>query len=169
MGYPLGKAQILTSIFSCWKPIYLHGAVANMNSTCAGLGLKLGDAYPTYLEARGKGLLEKKPWIIISPMYSGRSLFISWLKKRYGASTIAFSGWALDPGFKYYMAVDYALPLSDHCDFLELCEVVKRCSPESIYTFHGFAGEFAEHLRREGYDAKPLSKLHEPLSRYTQE
>ncbi len=156
MGYPLGKAQVLTSLFSAWKPLYQHGSVAKINSTCAELGLDLGEAPQTYQEAQEKGLLEKKPWVLISPMLSGRSAFISNLKRKYGAVTVAFSGWAVDPSFKHAMNVDYALPMSDHCDFSELKEVVLRCSPEVIYTFHGFAAEFAEHLRKEGFDARPL-------------
>jgi putative mRNA 3-end processing factor len=169
MGYPLGKAQILTRIFSVWKPFYQHGAVAKINSTCSSLGLNLGGDHLTYQEAQRRGLLEKKPWVLITPMYSGRSTFISNLKKKYGAVTVAFSGWAADPSFKYAMGVDYAIPLSDHCDFNELKEVVKRCFPEVVYTFHGFAAEFAEHLRREGFDARPLTSMQETVGAYADE
>jgi putative mRNA 3-end processing factor len=169
MGYPLGKAQILTRIFSVWKPFYQHGAVAKINSTCSSLGLDLGGDHLTYQEAQRRGLLEKKPWVLITPMYSGRSTFISNLKKKYGAVTVAFSGWAADPSFKYAMGVDYAIPLSDHCDFNELKEVVKRCFPEVVYTFHGFAAEFAEHLRREGFDARPLTSMQETVGAYADE
>jgi len=170
MGYPLGKAQILTNIFSAWKPFYQHGAIEKINSTINSLGFELlGGSYLTYQEAQTRGLLDKKPWVLITPMYSGRSTFISSLKKKYGAITIAFSGWAAEPGFKYAMNVDYAIPLSDHCDFTELKEVVKRCSPEVVYTFHGFAAEFAEHLRREGFDARPLSSMQETLGAYADE
>jgi len=164
MGYPLGKAQILTSIFSAWKPFYQHGAVEKINSTIKSLGLELSvDPIFTYHEAQTRGLLDKKPWVLVTPMYSGRSAFISNLKKKYGAATIAFSGWAAESSFKYAMNADHAIPLSDHCDFAELKEVVKRCSPEVVYTFHGFAAEFADHLRREGFDARPLSSTQETL------
>lgn len=169
MGYPLGKAQILTSIFQAWKPFYQHGAVAKINSTCSSLGLELSEDHLKYQEAQSKGLLDKKPWVLIAPLYSGRSAFISNLRKKYGAVTIAFSGWAADSSFKYAMDVDYAIPLSDHCDFTELKEVVERCSPEVVYTFHGFAAEFAEHLRAEGFDARPLSSLQETLGAYGDE
>jgi len=169
MGYPLGKAQILTSIFSAWKPFYQHGTVAKVNSICSSLGLDLGEDHLTYQEAQSRGLLEKKPWVLVTPMYSGRSTFIANLKKKYGAVTIAFSGWAADPSFKYAMGVDYAIPMSDHCDFTELKQVVKRCCPEVVYTFHGFATEFADHLRREGFDARPLTLMQETLGEYADE
>jgi putative mRNA 3-end processing factor len=34
--------------------------------------------------------------------------------------------------------------------------VVKKCNPEKIYTFHGFAERFAENLSLMGFDAEPL-------------
>jgi len=33
---------------------------------------------------------------------------------------------------------------------------VKKCNPEKIYTFHGFAESFAENLSLMGFDAEPL-------------
>ena len=137
-----------------------------LSARCLGLNL---EPHLTYQEAQTRGLLEKKPWVLITPMYSGRSAFISNLKRRYGAVTIAFSGWAVNPSFKYAMGVDYAIPLSDHSDFTELREVVRRCSPELVYTFHGFAAEFAEYLRKEGFDARPLSAMQDTLRDYADE
>nr|MDQ3984433.1 hypothetical protein [Thermoproteota archaeon] len=33
---------------------------------------------------------------------------------------------------------------------------VKKCTPKKIYTFHGFAIDFAKTLRKLGFDAEPL-------------
>jgi putative mRNA 3-end processing factor len=52
------------------------------------------------------------------------------------------------------MNLDYAIPFSDHCDHSELLEVVKKCNPSKIYTFHGFDKEFANNLVNMGYDAE---------------
>jgi putative mRNA 3-end processing factor len=49
------------------------------------------------------------------------------------------------------------LPLSDHCDFRELVDVVKRCNPDKIYTFHGFSEDFALSLRKMGFDAESIA------------
>ena len=35
-------------------------------------------------------------------------------------------------------------------------KLVKDCSPEKIYTVHGFVEEFASDLVKMGYDAQPL-------------
>ncbi len=56
------------------------------------------------------------------------------------------------------MNLDYVIPFSDHCDHSELLEVVKKCNPSKIYTFHGFEEEFANYLVKLGYDAKSVSK-----------
>src|SRR5579872_2086433 len=72
------------------------------------------------------------------------------------AITIAFSGWAQSSRFSFARGHDYSIPLSDHCDYNELVNLVKRCNPEKIYTVHGFVGEFAADLVKMGYDAQPL-------------
>jgi putative mRNA 3-end processing factor len=48
------------------------------------------------------------------------------------------------------------LPMSDHCDYKDLVQVVKKCTPKKVYTFHGFAIDFAKTLRKLGFDAEPL-------------
>jgi putative mRNA 3-end processing factor len=54
------------------------------------------------------------------------------------------------------MGLDYVMPLSDHCDYNELVAAVKQSGPEKVYTFHGFAREFAEALSQMGFDAEAV-------------
>jgi putative mRNA 3-end processing factor len=110
--------------------------------------------------------LPRGPWVMVSPMSSGRSRLMAHLKKKYGAILVAFSGWAIKPGFRYSMDADYALPLSDHCDYQELVKLVEAVSPEVVYTVHGFAAEFARDLRRMGFSARTLSAYQSSLSDY---
>jgi putative mRNA 3-end processing factor len=79
------------------------------------------------------------------------------MKEKYNTITIGFSGWACSPRYKYMMGIDYALPLSDHCDFNELIQIVKKCNPKKIFTIHGFEVEFARVLNNIGYNAIPIS------------
>ncbi|MEM3768623.1 MAG: MBL fold metallo-hydrolase [Nitrososphaerales archaeon] len=155
MGYPLGKAQVLSYLFSSWNPIYVHESVQKMNEAYSQLGIKLRDFIP-YHEAFEKDLLKRRPWILIAPLWSGRTNFVKGLKRRYNAVTIAFSGWSVEPSYKYAMSFDYSFPLSDHCDFDELIKFVKDCEPKKVYTIHGFSSELASYLRKLGYDATPL-------------
>ena len=93
---------------------------------------------------------------MISPASTGRSAFIKMLREKYSAIVIAFTGWAVDKNYNYAMGVDYAFDLSDHCDFNELVDLAKYCNPSKVYTVHGFATEFADHLKELGFDASPL-------------
>jgi len=155
-GYPLGKAQLITHLFRNWGPIYLHESVHRMNEAHIKLGVELPKHSFCETGSKQQSLLKKRPWIVISPASSGRSQFIRTMREEFGAVVIAFTGWAVDRGYSYAMGVDYAFDLSDHCDFNELVQLAKYCNPSKIYTVHGFALEFAEHLKFLGFDAEPL-------------
>jgi len=157
MGYPLGKAQVLTSMFKHWQPLYLHDSVHRMNQVYRDLGIDLGDAIP-YSQAEQDNLLNKKPWVMVAPKMSSSSKFVLDMKDRYNAVTVGFSGWASANWYRYSSGLDYALPLSDHCDFDDLISLVKRCDPSKVYTFHGYSAELAMQLNRLGYDSEPLAR-----------
>ncbi|MFL6477764.1 MAG: exonuclease [Nitrososphaera sp.] len=157
MGYTLGKAQLLTKLFGHWEPI-IHDSVAKMNSVYSELGVKL-ESVMTHSQAEEQGLLTKnRPWVMIAPLMSSRCAFLSEIKKRCGAVTIGFTGWAIGSRYKYMMGLDYVMPISDHCDYSELVAAVKQCKPEKVYTFHGFAKEFAEALLRMGFNAEAVGQ-----------
>lgn len=165
MGYPLGKAQLLSYFFSAWEPLYFHESVAKMNQIHVrhGIPLKSGKRFDP---AEGIDTLPQGPWVMVSPMSSGRSRLMSHLKKKHGAVLVAFSGWALGRGYRYMLAADYAFPLSDHCDYPELMRLVQDVSPEVVYTTHGFAAEFARDLRNVGFSARTLASYQSSLFEY---
>jgi len=165
MGYPLGKAQLLSYFFSSWDPVYYHESVATMNRIHIdhGVPLKPGRRFDP---AKDMDRLPHGPWLMVSPMSSGRSRLMSHLKKKYGAIVIAFSGWAIRSGYRFSLAADYSFPLSDHCDYQELVKLVEAVSPEMVYTVHGFAAEFARDLRKMGFSARTLGAYQASLSDY---
>ena len=154
LGYELGKAQILSYLFSHWQPYY-HDSVKKVNDLYREFGVELNESMG-HTEAESQGLLEKKPWLMIAPNMSGRNAFVKHMKSKYDTITIGFSGWAQSSRFSFARGHDYSIALSDHCDYNELINLVKRCNPEKIYTVHGFVDEFAADLSRMGYDAQPL-------------
>jgi len=166
MGYALGKAQIISHYFSHWDPIYATKSVLEMNEAHSVLGVRVGEGFREFDEVMRQGLLDRRPWILIAPMSNGNGSLIRSLKEKYGVITIAFSGWAIQPKYASSRSVDFAFPLSDHCDFNELVTFVKECSPKKIYTTNGFAAEFARHLRRIGFDAYPVGPTQRDLSDY---
>jgi putative mRNA 3-end processing factor len=162
MGYQLGKAQVLTQLFRHWEPMYVYDSVHRINCLYRDLGVDLNDV-STFQDAEKTGKIRKGlPWILISPLTHGMSKFVQTIKSKYNAITIGFSGWAVNKRYKYMMGLDYALPMSDHCDFSELLTVVKKCQPKKIYTFHGFASEFAKTLNSMGFEAYALKKVTDP-------
>lgn len=162
LGYELGKAQILSYLFSHWEPYY-HDSVKRVNDVYRRFGVDLRDSIG-HSEAENLGLLNKKPWVMIAPNLSYRNSFIKQMKSKHDAITIGFSGWTQSKRYNFARQHDYTIPLSDHCDYNELLEVVRRCEPEKIYTVHGFVNEFAADLVAQGYDAQPLQE--NPLDAY---
>lgn len=154
MGYQLGKAQTISNLFGHWAPLYYHDSVREMNLLHKRLGIPLKEAMG-HTEAQSKGLLDKKPWVMVCPLMSENNPFIKQMKAKYGAITIGFSGWAKS-NVSFGRKSDYSIPLSDHCDYPELVELVKKSGAQKIYTIHGFVEEFASDLVKLGYDAQPL-------------
>ena len=157
MGYPLGKAQLLTNFFGHWDPFFSYDSIEVINTVYRNMGISLRNT-TCYTEAeKDKQLDTKHPWVMLAPLMNGNSRFLKYMKEKYNTITIGFSGWACSPRYKYMMGIDYALPLSDHCDFNELIQIVKKCNPKKIFTIHGFEVEFARVLNNMGYNAIPIS------------
>jgi putative mRNA 3-end processing factor len=154
-GYELGKAQTLSYLFGHWDPLYYHDSVKKINDLHRRFGIELKDAMG-HSEAEKNKLLDKTPWLMIAPNMSGKSSFVNYMKSQYGAVTIGFSGWAQSNRFSFARQHDYSIALSDHCDYNELIDLVKKSSPEKIYTIHGFVDEFSTDLVKMGFDAQPL-------------
>ncbi len=72
--------------------------------------------------------------------------------------TAILTGWAVDSNCRFRYQCDAAFPLSDHADFSDLIEMVKRVQPKKVFTLHGFAADFAQTLRELGYEAQALSE-----------
>ena len=154
-GYELGKAQTLSYLFGHWEPLYYHDSVKKINDLHRNFGINLKDAIG-HTEAEKSGLLDKKPWVMIAPNMSGKSHFVNYMKSKYGAVTIGFSGWAQSGRYSFARQHDYSIVLSDHCDYNDLIALVKQAKPEKIYTVHGFVDEFANDLVKMGFNAQPL-------------
>ena len=164
MGYPLGKSQILSYLFSSWNPFFVYGHVSEMNRIYRESGIDLQKEAKT-IGATLEGL-PQGPWVMVAPMMSSRNKLAARLKKEYRAVLASFSGWAVQQGYGRSLGADYSFPLSDHCDYNELLSLAREVSPELVYTTHGFTSEFAKTLRGEGFDAKPLEGYQAFLSDY---
>jgi DNA ligase-1 len=148
-GYSLGKSQeLLCGLSDAGLPIMLHGSIYKLTKIYESFG----QCFPGYERyeagtARGK--------VLLCPPNAIGSAMIRNLGK---ARTAILTGWAVDPNCRYRYQCDAAFPLSDHADFPDLIEMVKRVAPKKVYTLHGFAADFAQTLRVLGYDAQALSQ-----------
>jgi len=149
LGYSLGKSQeLLCGLGDAGLPLMLHGAVHKLTQVYE----QFGQCFPKYERydagaARGKVLL-CPPNVVNSAMHRNLG------KTR----TAILTGWAVDPNCRFRYQCDAAFPLSDHADFPDLLELVKRVQPKKVLTLHGFAADFAQTLRELGYDAQALSE-----------
>jgi len=147
MCYSLGKSQeVLQGLNGSKLPVMLHEQAFKLTR----LYEQLDQTFPVHEEfdpvtARGKV-------VICSPGTHRSAGFQSLGKVR----SAAITGWAMDSSCRFQCQADAAFPLSDHADFDELLELVRRVSPRKIFTTHGFAADFAWTLRDLGLDAEAL-------------
>jgi putative mRNA 3-end processing factor len=145
-AYPLGKSQEVTKLLtSSGVPVLQHRVVYEVSRIYEACGVDLGDF----------GLYEGQPLnghAVITLPRAAREFRLPRLGK---TVSIAVTGWAKDEATKYRLGVDHALPLSDHADYDQLVETVRRVEPREIFCTHG-PPEFADHLRDLGFNAYPL-------------
>ena len=136
LGYTLGKAQILTNVFRHWKPLIVHDSIDEMNKLYSEFGVSM-DNYVTFSDAEKSDMLSShQPWLLIAPITSCKNGFLKYMKKKYGAISIGFSGWAVKPYYKYALGLDHCLHLSGPVCYNDLISVVKSAT-RKIYTFTG--------------------------------
>jgi Cft2 family RNA processing exonuclease len=151
-AYPLGKSQEVTKILTTYGvPVLQHPEVYAISCIYQECGVDLGD----FSLFSGKPLIGH---VIVTLPRSAPEYRLPGLGR---TLSIAVTGWAVDGSAKYRLGVDHALPLSDHADFDQLIEAVRRVEPREIYCTHGPV-EFVEHLCDLGFNARPL---HPPRQR----
>lgn len=149
LGYSLGKSQeMLRGLSEAGLPVMLHSAVQRMTRIYEEFG-HIFPAYEKFSAATARGK------VVVCPPSVNNSAALRGI----GPTRVAvLTGWAVDPGCRYRSQAHAAFPLSDHADFPDLIEMVRKVNPRKVYTLHGFAADFAQTLRDMGYDAQPLSQ-----------
>jgi putative mRNA 3-end processing factor len=155
-AYALGKAQEVTKLLTLHGiRVLQHPAIYEISQIYQACGVDLGDVRPySKPSPPGRGQGEGVCGYAVVTLPRGAGGFrLAGLKR---TVSIAPTGWAMDSSTKYRLGVDYALPLSDHADFDQLIETVRRVEPREVYCTHG-PEEFAGHLRDLGFNAFPLN------------
>jgi len=163
-GYSLGRAQTLQRLVTSAssRRLVVHPTVQTVNSAIARATNR---SFPAVSWSELDRLASDD--IVVAPIGARRGDWFGRQLDRLEPVTAAFSGWAVDDGYRYRIGVDEAFVLSDHCDFDELVALVRAVDPERVYTHHGFAAPLAEHLTREhGYDAVALRQRQRRLEEF---
>lgn len=151
-AYPLGKSQEVTRILtSHGVPVLQHTSIYEVSQIYIDCGVDLGDVRPHRGEPPAGHAVVTLP----------RDMNGFRLPRLGRTLSIAVTGWAVDAATKYRWNVDHAIPLSDHADFDQLIDAVRRVAPRDVYCTHG-PHEFVDHLRDLGFNASPL---HPPAQR----
>lgn len=152
-GYALGRAQKLQLLAQAAgrDRILTTHAVRRVNDAITDhLDVNFqATSYETVEELQERDAL-------ILPMTTSRIEWIDDLAAESGALKAGFSGWAVDDSFRFRGDYDVTFPLSDHCDFQELKDLVAAVNPEKIYTQHGSPDTLASELTKAGYSATAL-------------
>ncbi|HUL51529.1 MAG TPA: MBL fold metallo-hydrolase [Candidatus Nitrosotalea sp.] len=161
MSYSLGKSQeLLQGLADADLPILLHESIHKLTRIYE----HFGQSFPPYDLIEGG---TPAGHVLICPPMSKSAAAV---REQSPVRTAVVTGWAMDPGCRFRFGADAAFPLSDHADFPELVELVRRVSPRRVHTLHGFAADFAWTLRDLGFDARSLVgqeqlTLHLPVER----
>jgi Cft2 family RNA processing exonuclease len=151
-AYPLGKSQEVTKLLTDrGVPVLQHPVIYAVSCVYEACGVDLGD----FAEFGGRSL---NGHAVVTLPRGSRDFRLPGLGR---TVSIAVTGWAAEGWARYRLGVDHALPLSDHADYDQLLETVRRVNPSEVFCTHGPA-EFADHLCDLGFNAYPL---HPPAQR----
>ena len=145
VAYALGKAQEVTRILADQGfDVLQHHRIAPISKVYESFGVNPG--HRGYFTSRPKA-----GHVLVVPPGTPP------LPAPAREVRIAVTGWAIDPRAKYRLGVDRALALSDHADYDELLEAVRRVGPRRVYCTHG-PESFVDQVRDAGFEAHPLGR-----------
>lgn len=143
VAYSLGKAQEITKILGDKNfDLVVHNTIYDMNAVYEQFGI----SFAHYEKFRPNAELRNK--VLVIPPYILTSKSMTNLKNKV---TVYLSGWSDAP-----YSVDMIMPFSDHADFNELIEYVRRVDPREVYVVNGKPG-FLDILRQIGYAAEAVT------------
>ena len=150
-AYSLGKAQrVLAGVDAAIGPIYVHGAVHNVNGQYEASGVALPDCgYATEAPAG----VDWSETLIVAPTSAQNS---PWLRRFGNISTAFASGWMRVRGQRRRRAVDRGFVLSDHVDWPGLMAAIAATGAQRVLVTHGYVPPVVRWLRAQEIEAYGL-------------
>ena len=137
--YPIGKSQEIIKVLNEFTEVevVVHPAVEKVNRVYRrqAINLKTQQTKP------------KNGFVAVYPTYA-------YNRPKFKNETPIFAtGWAIK-----FKNKERGFPLSNHADFYQLLNFVKRTKPKNVYTVFGYNQNLAYSIRRKlGINAKPLT------------
>ena len=149
LAYSLGKSQeAIKELGDFGFEIYAEQTVHKYCRLYEDCGVQFHNLHPLPVDDfRGK--------VLVFPPYFKK--YKGLIKMIYPKRICFLSGWGMDRNSHFRVGADLTVPLSDHADYNDLIRYVEESQPRKIYTLHGFP-EFAEDLRKRGFEAEYLDK-----------
>ncbi len=148
IAYALGKAQrILANVDVSIGPLFIHGAVQNVNEVLRAQGIDL----PATIQVERAA--DKRAFTGALVLAPPSALNSPWINRFKPFSLGIASGWMALRGARRRRAADRGFVLSDHADWPGLNGVIAATGAENIYVTHGYTDIYAQWLRELGYNA----------------
>ena len=144
IGYPLGRGQEAAHVLcEAGIPTAIHGSIARMIPVYE----KAGYAFPGWMpyvagQTEGKALVVVPNFRNILEA-SGKKIRLAYV-----------CGWAALDNARTRAGAEELIPYSDHGDFEELLEIVKRSGAREVDVVHGYTESFAQVLSQRGLQAR---------------
>ena len=154
-GYALGKAQRLLALLADHprrppEPVFVHGAVANINQLYENEGVRLAP-WEALGDRKGAALAGR---LVLAPPHTRGS---AWVRRFPGARTALLSGFCRIRGERRRANIDRGLVLSDHADYDALHRTVRETEASFVLTTGPHAETFARELTERGLSAEPIA------------
>ncbi|WP_437921352.1 ligase-associated DNA damage response exonuclease [Sphingobacterium sp. LRF_L2] len=141
LGYALGKAQnILAHADVNLGPVFLHGAVDNVNKALEEVGYRF---VGTRITADIKRDAIRGALVVAPPS----AMDTPWLRSLHPYRIAMCSGWMQLRGARRRKGVDRGFVLSDHCDWRQLNQAVVQTGAREVYVTHGYEHNFSKWVR----------------------
>jgi len=151
--YALGKAQRVICLLreaGYDRPIFVHGALAKLNTLYEAHGIDLGPLAP----ATGTSINKFAGEIILAPP---DAIAERWSRRFADPLPVFASGWMRVRARARQRHVELPLVISDHADWDELTETFRELHPEEVWLTHGEDDALLRWCEINGLRARALS------------
>jgi putative mRNA 3-end processing factor len=152
-AYSLGKAQRIICLLreaGHDSPIFIHGALEEINATYRRFGVELGELRPVIDTPKA----EMAGAIVVAPP---STLNDRWSRRLPDTVTCFASGWMGVRARARQRGVEVPLVISDHADWDELNRTLDEVGAPHVWVTHGAEEALIHAARLRGFDARALS------------